>query len=206
MIARDPISWIGYIPAMIRQIVGYIGAGAMRCTARSGLRATVAGIALAGLCAGSGAVGGCDRKTRDTDIRIISLAEMKNLMDRGAAGRGGEIVLVDPRPVRAYEAGHIPGARNIQLPQINPRGSGDPSLAQFRNIVVYGEDPGSAVARGMTKRLIAVGHRGVRLYAGGMREWRGRGFEVATVGGDEGGAEGAGETNVTPDPHADPDQ
>jgi rhodanese-related sulfurtransferase len=125
------------------------------------------------------APGGCERKTRDPDIKIITLSEMKVLVGREAQGEGGEIVLVDPRPVRAYEAGHIPGARNIQLPQINPKGSGDPRLARYRHIVVYGEDPGSAVARGMTKRLIAVGHRGVRWYAGGIREWQGRGYEVA---------------------------
>jgi rhodanese-related sulfurtransferase len=128
-----------------------------------------------------GGVPGCERKTRDTDIKLISLAEMKSLMDRDPQGQRGQIVLVDPRPVAAYEAGHIPGARNIQLPQIDPKGSGDPSLNRSRNIVVYGEDPGSAVARGMTKRLMAVGHRGVRLYAGGVREWRGRGYELSTV-------------------------
>jgi 3-mercaptopyruvate sulfurtransferase SseA len=146
--------------------------------AAAGLAAAVA------VLTGGGMFGGCERKTRDTDIKIISLSEMKLLLDRDATrGRGGgEIVLVDPRPTKAYQAGHIPGARNIQLPQINPKGSGDPSLARHKHIVVYGDDPGSAVARGMTKRLMAVGHRGVRLYAGGMREWRSRGLEMATVG------------------------
>jgi rhodanese-related sulfurtransferase len=125
--------------------------------------------------------GGCERKTRDTDIKIISLAEMKTLLDQDPRGERGQIVLVDPRPAASFEAGHIPGARNVQLPQIDTKGSGDPSLSRFRNIVVYGEDPGSAVARGMTKRLMAVGHRGVRLYAGGMREWRSRGYDVQRV-------------------------
>jgi rhodanese-related sulfurtransferase len=137
------------------------------------------------------AAGGCERKTRDTDIKIISLAEMKSLLDQDPRGERGQIVLVDPRPAAAYEGGHIPGARNIQLPQIDPKGSGDPSLARHRNIVVYGEDPGSAVARGMTKRLMAVGHRGVRLYAGGMREWRSRGFDVGTVERDRAAAPAA---------------
>jgi rhodanese-related sulfurtransferase len=157
---------------------------------RAGLRAAAAAVLLVAM--GGALLGGCERKTRDTDIQIISLSEMKTLMDR----REGQIVLVDPRPVAAYEAGHIPGARNIQLPQVPPQGGADPSLAAYRHIVVYGEDPGSAVARGMTKRLLAVGHRGVRLYAGGMREWRGRGFEVARVasaGPDEPRAAEAGE-------------
>jgi rhodanese-related sulfurtransferase len=158
-----------YILGMSHGCLSFVGWG--RCLG------TV--LACAGLAGGM--VGGCERKTRDTDIKIISLSEMRSLMDRQSEGRAGEIVLVDPRPVHAFEAGHIPGARNIQLPQIDPRGSGDPTLSSYRHIVVYGEDPGSAVARGMTKRLIAVGHRGVRLYAGGMREWRGRGYEVPSV-------------------------
>lgn len=154
-----------------RQLIGNDGLRRVRSGALG------AGVAVALVAA---AAGGCERKTRDSDIKIISLAEMKMLLDREQAGTGrGEIVLVDPRPARAYEAAHIPGARNVQLPQINPKGSGDPSLARHRHIVVYGEDPGSAVARGMTKRLMAVGHRGVRLYAGGMREWTSRGYEVA---------------------------
>lgn len=133
-------------------------------------------VAAAGLLGG---IVGCERKTRDTDIKIISLAEMKHLLDQEAAGSRGEIVLIDPRPPRAFQEGHIPGARNVQLPQVDIRASRDPSIERHRHIVVYGEDPGSAVARGMTKRMLAVGYRGVRLYAGGMREWRSRGFEVA---------------------------
>src|SRR4051812_19366791 len=100
---------------------------------------------------------GCDRKVKDTDIKIVSVSDVKLLVDK-AQRNPTEVLLVDPRPAKYFEEGHIPGARNIQLPQIDPKGSTDPGLARYSAIVVYGDDPGSATARGMTKRLLAVGY------------------------------------------------
>jgi len=131
---------------------------------------------VAGLLLGFG--GGCEIETRDTDIKLISVGQVKTLVDRQNQGRQGQILLIDPRPTKYFEAGHIAGARNLLLPQVDPKNDRDPSLMGSGIIVVYGDDPASASARGMTKRLMAVGYKGVRLFAGGLKEWRGRGYAV----------------------------
>jgi 3-mercaptopyruvate sulfurtransferase SseA len=117
-----------------------------------------------------GCLVGCDRKVKDTDIKIVSVSDVKLMVDRGQRNPA-EVLLVDPRPAKYYEQGHVPGARNIQLPQIDPKDSLDPGISRYNAIVVYGDDPGSAVARAMTKRLLAAGYDGVRFFAGGVKEW-----------------------------------
>ena len=119
---------------------------------------------------------GCERETRDTDIRLVSVGEVKALWDQKQRGTETAMFLVDPRPAKAYAASHITGARNLPLPRIDAKGDRDPMIERFDNIVVYADDPGSATARGMVKRLIAVGYRHIRFFAGGLMEWKSRGY------------------------------
>jgi 3-mercaptopyruvate sulfurtransferase SseA len=123
---------------------------------------------------------GCEKETRDTDIKLVSVGEVKSLWDRQkeAEGRGGRniMVLLDSRPEKDFKASHIDGARNLRLPQVDPKGVRDPGLERFDNIVVYGDDPGSATARGMVKRLLFVGYEHIRFFAGGLKEWKARGL------------------------------
>jgi 3-mercaptopyruvate sulfurtransferase SseA len=119
---------------------------------------------------------GCERETRDTDIKLVSVGEVKALWDRKARGSEFAVLFVDPRPAKAFNAGHITGARNLPLPHIDPKGDRDPMIERFDNIVVYGDDPGSATARGMTKRLLAVGYKHIRFFAGGLEQWKARGY------------------------------
>jgi rhodanese-related sulfurtransferase len=127
------------------------------------------------------ALAGCENTTRDTDIRPVRLSELRTLLDRERAGDRNVILLIDPRPEKRFAEGHIPGARNIRLPQIDPKRDRDPFIESHEQIVVYGDDPASASARGMVKRLLASGYKRVRLYAGGLGEWVSRGYEPARL-------------------------
>lgn len=124
------------------------------------------------------AAGGCERTTKDTDIKLIRVAEVKSLVDKQARGEGDLVLLIDPRPKKYYDTVHIPGARNLTLPQVEPKAKVDPVIDKYRTLIVYGDDPASAEARGMTKRLMAVGYSGVRFFAGGLWEWNLRGYAV----------------------------
>lgn len=128
------------------------------------------------------ACGACERTTRDTDIVPIRVAEVRALLDRQRDGQERLIVLIDPRPARDYQRAHIPGARHMELPRVPPTSTPDPDLKRYRHIVVYGDNPASPEARGMTKRLMAVGYRGVRWFVGGLEEWKARGYPVAGDG------------------------
>lgn len=119
---------------------------------------------------------GCERETRDTDIKLVSVGEVKALWDRQQKGAQAAVIVMDPRPAKAFAASHITGARNLPLPYIDPKGDRDPVIERYDNIVVYGDDPGSATARGMVKRLLAVGYKHIRFFAGGLKEWKTRGY------------------------------
>ena len=120
--------------------------------------------------------GGCERTTRDTDIKFIRVAEVRALVDKKAHGDSELVLLIDPRPKKYFDKQHLPGARSLTLPQVDPKSKIDPTIDKYRTLVVYGDNPASAEARGMTKRLMAVGYSGVRLFAGGLKEWAGRGY------------------------------
>jgi rhodanese-related sulfurtransferase len=124
------------------------------------------------------ACGACERQTRDTDIKFITITEAKTLFDRVQRGESGAAIFLDPRPAAEFAAAHIPGARNITLAHVKPTSKVDPRIQQFSNLVVYGNNPASATARGLTKRLIAVGYRDVRCFAEGIEKWRERGYPL----------------------------
>ncbi len=124
--------------------------------------------------AGLGLVG-CE--ISDADIEFVSVAEVRQLQIQ-AEKDPKVLLLVDPRSKGAFDAARIPGAVNMEFRRDMEERGVDPRYKGYRNIVVYGNDPGSAVARGMTKRLMVVGYDDVRLFAGGLDEWRGLNYPV----------------------------
>jgi rhodanese-related sulfurtransferase len=116
------------------------------------------------------AVVGCDKNITDNDIKFVSISELKVLVDAGAT-KPKSLLLIDPRSESSYLGKRMPGAVNILLPQIDPEGDGDPALEAYSNLIVYGENPASAPARAMTKRLLSAGFDDVRMFAGGLEEW-----------------------------------
>lgn len=120
---------------------------------------------------------GCSDNVSDRDIEFVDLAEVRQLTQGNA--KPGVAKLIDARTRAEFDAGHIPGAWNIELPQVSDKkDSIDPALARFKTLIVYGNDPGSGTARAMAKRLMRAGAKGVKMFAGGMAEWRGAGLKV----------------------------
>lgn len=113
---------------------------------------------------------GCTSGRSDKDIITISHADLAKAMEKQQAGRGPRLAIIDPRSAEAYHAAHLPGAR--RLGPMPPNSRVDPEIARAGMVVVYGDDPGSTLARGMTKRLMDLGVSVVRLYPGGLAEWR----------------------------------
>ncbi len=122
---------------------------------------------------------GCGNEITDKDIVYVGVDEVHDLWMQDQAGTRDRLLLIDPRPPSAFAAGHIPGARNIQTPEMPlDQTALDPAIARHSHLIVYGDDPGSAAASGMTKRLLRLGYEGVRLFAGGLSEWRAKGHPV----------------------------
>jgi rhodanese-related sulfurtransferase len=116
---------------------------------------------------------GCQQKISDRDIVVIDLAETRKLHATRSAR------FVDCRSPEEFAAGRIAGSLNVQLPQVSEvKTDMEPSIARAKTVVVYGNNPGSGVAKAIAKRLMIAGHKGVRLYAGGMDEWRANNLPV----------------------------
>lgn len=125
---------------------------------------------------------GCQTNITDADIKTVKLAEVRELVSAQTSNPNSRAALfVYPRSSARFAQGHIPTSQNLKLPQFPERGTVDPELAAYRTIVVYGDDPADVAARAMTKRLMAIGYRRVRLFPGGLREWRGAGYRVEVL-------------------------
>lgn len=135
------------------------------------------------------AISGCTRTVSEVDLQKaeISLAEVKAVVD--AAARDRRDLLIDPRPIEDYEKGRIPGARRLELGAVSGiNGQTDPALERYRSLIVYGNDPATASARAMAKKLMATGYARVRYFVGGLGEWTRAGYPVETGPAGGGGA------------------
>lgn len=122
---------------------------------------------------------GCGPDTTDNDIEFITTADVRRLT-LNAETSSKSLLLIDPRAPKDFAEGHLPKARNMELTLIEYDGSTKKWIEAYSDIVVYGDDPGSSVAKAMTKRLLHVGYDDVRMYAGGMLEWKKAGFPIET--------------------------
>lgn len=102
----------------------------------------------------------------------VLLAEVRELA-------AGAAVLVDARDVALYADGHLPGALSLPLGEI------DMQLARFRQtvaveqpLVVYCNGYGCPDSFDLGLRLIKAGYRDVRVFEGGLPEWRDAGLPV----------------------------
>jgi len=122
-------------------------------------------------------IGGCQNKVSDRDLTMIELSEVRRL--HGAANAR----FADARAAEEFSKEHIRGALNLQVGQVTELKTDiEPSVARAKTVVVYGNNPGSAVARVVAKRLMAAGHKGVRVYLGGLDEWKANGLPVEGSG------------------------
>ncbi len=118
---------------------------------------------------------GCSKevKVNDSDVELISRAEFQDALADIAKeeqkGKRSNTLLIDPRTSYHYESGHIDGAINIPLNEI---AKGDARLEGYSKILVYGERGEDPRAKAMCKKILSYGHKDVRMYIGGLIDWR----------------------------------
>jgi len=154
-----------YSPRMTRKMRKMVGCRAFALTA-SGVFAV-------------GALSGCKNEVSDKDIKTIPLADAARLQARSGS-HPTLVLMIDPRSEIDFAEGHIPGARNLQLPKVDPDRGADPAISRYDNLIVYGDNPGSPVARAMAKRLMVAGYKRkkVKWFADGLDAWTRAGLPV----------------------------
>ena len=90
--------------------------------------------------------------------------------------RKGLVTVIDLRPVEEYAAGHVPGAINIPLPELQKRLR---DLPKGKEIIAYCRGPYCLMSFTAVKMLRDRGHKARRLQAG-LPEWRSAGLPVET--------------------------
>ena len=103
------------------------------------------------------------------DAEAVPMAE---LLKRA---RSKQVVILDTRPAREYNAGHIPGALSIPVDDLQRRLK---ELTKGREYVAYCRGPYCIYADRAVEILRANGRRARRL-AEGFPEWRSAGFPVS---------------------------
>lgn len=119
------------------------------------------------------ALGACETKVTDKDIKLITAGDLRQMIEVRDSGRPEHLYLVDPRSDREFAEGHIVGANHDTLDRVvGEKSLKNPPFGRYTHIVVYGNDPGSPPAKGMAKRIMSLGYKkNTRMYAGGMKEW-----------------------------------
>ena len=118
---------------------------------------------------------GCTTKISDRAVVRISMTEATRRHGREQA------LFIDARPGPEYARGHIAGAINLRLGDLSYTRR-DPRLTGRSPLIVYGEDPGSATALALAKRLLELEYEGVEYFEPGFLGWRGAGLPVESAG------------------------
>jgi rhodanese-related sulfurtransferase len=88
--------------------------------------------------------------------------------------RAGEVTVVDVRPHEEYQAGHIPGALSIPVPELTARLK---ELPKRRDVVAYCRGPYCVMSQEAVDLLRKRGFAAHRMKQG-VVEWRARGWRV----------------------------
>lgn len=102
----------------------------------------------------------------------VLLAEVRELAAAGA-------VLVDARDGVPYADGHLPGALNLSLGEVDAQLAGfRQQVAAEKMLVIYCNGYGCPDSFDLGVRLLQEGYRDVRVFEGGFPEWRDAGLPV----------------------------
>lgn len=144
-------------------------------TAIPDLREIRAALAFCLVCSTIGVGCSSQRNVSDRDLNVVGVQRVREVL-----GGGDGVLLLDARAPELFEAGHLPGAANLTLPEVDPAYGRDPAIERFDMIVVYGEDAASAPARALAKRMMRLKYDDVVFFQGGLRAWREAGLRVET--------------------------
>lgn len=99
------------------------------------------------------------------NFKTISHEELRAKIDEKA-----KFVLLETTPAEEFEVGHLPGAKNLPIADIESCAS-DLIPGKDSKIVVYGTGSDSNDSETAAKKLASMGYTNVYHFAGGKTEW-----------------------------------
>lgn len=140
-------------------------------------------LGLAGIILAAMTLGGCTKSNiSDRKIEYIDLTRAVNLYEK-QQHENDTALFIDTRKPERFAEGHIPGAKNMRTPDIDLRYGTDPELERYKNLIIYGENPGQANTHAMAKRMIEAGYNSfmkkrIKVFLGGWSEWEITGLPI----------------------------
>lgn len=105
--------------------------------------------------------------------RSVTVSELKLALDKGQ-----RLILLDVDDRPKYAKGHIPGAKNIPLDELEVRGPNELNLSD--PVVIYCRCRNDELSDAASEGLKQVGFSNVRVLEGGFMRWEEDGQPVAT--------------------------
>jgi len=127
-----------------------------------------------------GMVAGCESgiKTSDRNLNILDYDQLTSLLETSRTPP----LVIDVRQPQEFASGHIPGAVNIPVLELQPN---DPRLGEATHIVVYSQGwtplRNDRLSWAAAKKLLAMGYVGVHDYRGGIDSWKRNGRELVEL-------------------------
>ena len=103
------------------------------------------------------------------EVAMLSADEVERLIGRD------DVLIVDVNPERRWEAGHIPGAVNVDPAAFTAE---DLGVSPETLVVFYCSDPGCGASPHAARRAVRMGFERVALMPAGIRGWVAAGKEV----------------------------
>lgn len=136
--------------------------------------ALAASLAVLGLSAAVVVVPGCAKlDDRRLEEEKLVVSDVKSLFAKQRAEpKSTTAIFIDARRPSVTRQGMIPGAIMLDITQvdlINKRTN--PAIEKFSTKVVYGDNPGDAIAKALAKKMIEAGYSDVRWFEDGWEGW-----------------------------------
>lgn len=125
---------------------------------------------------------GCGTRVSDRSVQGVTASQVSRWIDEGGSKR----IVLDLRTQDAFLAGHLPGARWTDLPELADRDMQE-RLKSYSTVIIYGEHENAARAVAGAKRLVEAGLKDVRVLDGGYQDWRARGMRISRAAPAAGG-------------------
>ena len=110
-----------------------------------------------------------------TKVPRLTLAQFKPLHAKNA------VLTIDVRDPHGFDAGHVPGALNVSIVDIEIMGNR--MLRETRPIVAYCACPDDHSALVVASRLMRIGVKDIKVLTGGWNGWKAAGGKVEVTPG-----------------------
>ncbi len=108
-------------------------------------------------------------------MKIVSLEDLTMKLRGVVAPR-----LVEALPAKHYDAGHLPGAVNINHDEVTQKA---PKLLSDRHaeIIVYCASASCTNSHKAAMQLLTLGYQNVAVFSGGKADWQAAGLPLETM-------------------------